>query len=312
MIRVTLVSNAIQLEAARRLRRHALAQRRAAAERGDGRTQSRLEFPPEPRFELLVHEPGRMQLTPEDRRLWPLRGPVSPALMAALAVPALLGLVSELRLSHLCRVGRALRLVARHARRLCLLDDGLDQYRSSPKAVQPEAFPEGTPCWLFSDAPAFRADWCRRFRCHELGPLYGPPAQSPQAGDHRAAISATAAAAAAAMGTLIIDSPGVERLQARAEALPRPWTLVPHPVAAKRSWRLPPQPGDQLLQLPPEQLLSDWNGVVLVGESLMLLAAVRLRPAGSPLLIALPKAVDPNLVRLARSLAAGDPAITLL
>ncbi len=295
MIRITLTSNAIQLEAARRLRRRALAERAAGAKRSGGGS--------EPQLELLVHEPGRMRLTAEDRRLWPLRCPVSPALMAALTLPALLGLVSELRLSHLCRVGRALRLLARHARSLCLLDDGLDQYRSRPRAVQPEAFEPGTPCWLFSDAPAFRAEWCRRFRCHELGPLYEPPARpEPAAGSGGVPPG----------GTLIIDSPGVERLQSRAGELPRPWCLVPHPVASKRSWRLPLLPGDRLVRLPPEQLLGDWNGVVLVGESLMLLAALRLRPAGSPLLIALPQPVDPNLDRLARSLAAGDGAITVL
>lgn len=307
MIRVTLVSNAIQLEAARRLRRRALARRSDATARGDGR--------PEPRFELLVHEPGRMRLTAEDRRLWPLRGRVSPALMAVLTLPALLGLVSELRLSHLCRVGRALRLLARHARGLCLLDDGLDQYRSSPRAVQPEVFPQGTPCWLFSDAPAFRADWCRRFRCRELGPLYEPPAghaSRRETTDGPAAARAGLPTLGPGVGTLIIDSPGVERLQSHAMELPRPWSLVPHPVAAKRSWRLPLSPGERLLRLPPEQLLPDWTGVVLVGESLMLLAALRLRPAGSPLWIALPPSVDANLERLARSLAAADPSVRLL
>ena len=302
MIRLTLVSNAIHLEAARRLRRRALAEPAVAA---GGRAQ--------PRFELLIHEPGRMRLTAEDRRLWPLRCPVSPALMAALTLPALLGLVSELRFSHLCRVGRALRLVARHARSLCLLDDGLDQYRARPRVVQPEAFPPGTPLWLFSDVVAFRADWCRRFRCGELGPLYAPPEPpgDPRP-DGRMAPAATGIAGAAAMGTLIIDSPGVERLQSHAGELPRPWCLVPHPVVAKRSWCLPLQPGDQQLQLPPEQLLPSWNGVVLVGESLMLLAALRLRPAGSPLRIALPGSVDANLERLARSLAARDAAISVL
>lgn len=297
MIRLTLVSNAIHLEAARRLRRLALAAPAAAA-----------ASPRPPRCELLIHEPGRMRLTAEDRRLWRLRCPVSPLLMAALTLPALLGLVSELRFSHLCRVGRALRLVARHARSLCLLDDGLDQYRARPRALQPEAFPPGTPLWLFSDAVALRADWCRRFRCRELGPLYAPPDSRPP--EPRAA--SPGAADLPEHGTLIIESPGVERLQSLAGELPRPWCLVPHPVAAKRCWPLPLAPGDRLLRLPPEQLLPDWHGTVLVGESLMLLAALRLRPAGAPLVIALPATVDANLERLARSLAAGDAAIRVL
>jgi len=296
VIRITLASNAIQLEAARRLRRHSLSERSAASggSWGDWR---------QPCLELLVHEPGRMRLSSEDRRLWPLRCPVRPAVMAALTLPALLGLVGELRFSHLRGAGRALRLLARHARSLCLLDDGLDQYRRQPQAVDPAAFPEGTPCWLFSDAPAFRADWCRRFTCRELGALYAAP-------------DASSAGAGAdpdlTEGTLIIDSPGLERLRPRDGELPRPWCLVPHPVRAKRSWTLPMGPADRVLRRPPEQLLPGWRGTVLVGESLMLLAALRLRPGGSPLLIALPGTADANLVRLARTLAAENPAITLL
>jgi hypothetical protein len=45
---------------------------------------------------------------------------------------------------------------------------------------------------------------------------------------------------------------------------------------------------------------------VVVGESMTLLAALRLRPPGSRLLVALPESADPNLRRLAHGEAARD------
>jgi hypothetical protein len=281
LLRLTLVSNAIHLEAARRIRN---LERQAGA---GGR------------IELLVYEPRRVSLTPEDRRLWPLRLPVSPLGMAALVPPALLGFVGELRLAHLSRAGRALRLVARRARRISLLDDGLDQYRDQPRALDPLAFPAGTPCWLFSDAAPFRASWCRRFDCRELGALYGGGAPA-------------GPSAAATCRTLIIDAPGVERLQPHAARLPRPWLVVPHPVIAKRHWTLPAGPGDLTLAGSPEGLIAAFSGLVVVGESMTLLAALRLRPPGSRLLVALPESADPNLRRLVHGEAARDRLVEFL
>lgn len=307
MIRITLVSNAIQLEAARRLRRAGLARRRRQTPDAE---PSRLPADavgtaaPEPWLELLVHEPTRMQLTAEDHRLWPLRARISAPLMAALTLPALLGLVAELRLAHLYDAGRALRRLARHARRLCLLDDGLDQYRERPRAVDPQAFPEGTPYWLFSDAQVFRADWCGRFSCRDLGPLYGGP-------DSGAEV-ASAAAPIPTAAVLLIDAPGLERLALCPERLPSPRLLVAHPVQTKRRWTVPAGPDDLPCSGPPEPLIAAFPALVVVGESMTLLAAVRLRPPGSPLLVCLPEAVDANLSRLVRGLAAGDPAIRVV
>lgn len=292
MLRLTLVSNALHLEAVRRIR-HVEGQEGAPR-----------------RPELLLHEPRRVVLTPEDRRLWPLRLPVTPLVMAALVPLALLGLVGELRLAHLSRAGRALRLVARRARRICLLDDGLDQYRDEPRAVDPLAFPAGTPCWLFSDAIAFRAPWCRRFDCRELGPLYGDGESGSAA---PSAYPADPPPAGAFAGSLIIDAPGLERVDSVAAGLlPHPWRVVPHPVRTKRSWALPPASGDLVAEGQPEDLISRCQGVVLVGESMTLLAAVRLRSPGVRLLVALPAATDPNLGRMVRDLAGLDPSVELL
>ena len=287
MIRVTLASNAIHLEAARRLR--------------DGLA------PGGGVLEVLLWEPRRFALTAADRRRWPLRLPARPLSYLLLLPWALLGLVSELRLSHLCGVGRALRLLARQARGLCLLDDGLDQYRSRPRVIDPQAFPAGTPCWLFSDVPSFRADWCRRFACRELGPLYRPPS-APE----RAALRASLQPGLSGATVLLIDAPGLERLAASPARLPSPRLLVAHPVPAKRSWSLPAGPADRSWSGAPEALIAVFPGLVVVGESMTLLAALRLRPAGSPLLIALPVSVDPNLARLAQALAARDPSITVV
>lgn len=285
MIQITLASNAIHLEAARRLR-DGLAPRRAA-------------------LELLLWEPERFALTPADRRRWPLRLPARPLSYLLLAPWALLGLVRDLRLAHRRGAGIGLRLLLARAHRLTLLDDGLDQYRGQPRAVDPLTFPVGIDCWLFSDAPAWRAPWCGRFRCRELGPLYPPHPPAPPGGG-------AGPAAGQEPGTLIIDSPGVEGLGAWAATFPRPWCLVPHPVVSKRSWRLPPGPADRCCSDPPEVLLPHWRGTVVVGESLLLLAALRLRAPGVRLVLALPPAVDAHLRGRVAAEAAADPLIRLV
>ena len=294
MFRITIVSNAIHLEAARRLRR-----REAGA--GPGRAAWR---------DLLIHEPRRTQLTDDDRRLWPLRLAVHPLVMAALLPPALLGLVEELRLPHLRRVGRALRLLSRWAGRLSLIDDGLDQYRECPRAVEPLAFAAGTPLGLFSDAASLRAAWCARFTVEELGPLY---AQAPMGSEGLPAVGSEGA-----WSCLIIDAPGLERLAALGPrwpwpALNGPRLVIPHPVRAKRAWQVAPRPQDRELVAPPEPLIAAAAGLlVVVGESMTLLAALRLRPKGARLLVAFPDNVDPNLRRLVVASAADDPAVELL
>ena len=278
MIRLILASNALHLEAARRLR--------------DG-------LVPSPRIvEILLWEPARLSLTAADHRRWPLRLPVRPMSYLLLAPWALLGLVGELRLPHQTGAGAGLRMILRRTRQITLLDDGLDQYRACPKAVDPEAFPAGIDYWLFSDALAWRAPWCGRFQCRDLGPLF---TRSPLAGP-----------AVLLEGTLIIDSPGIERLQDALQEWPHPWCVVPHPVAAKRSWRLPLKTEDRLGQGPPEALLPSWRGTVVVGESLMLLAALRLRAPGTRLVLALPRSVDPHLQRCVAAAAIQEEGISLV
>jgi hypothetical protein len=226
---------------------------------------------------------------------------VNPLTLVLLVPLALAGAVQELRLAHLHNAGRALRRIAARAHRLVLLDDGLDQYRAAPRAVDPLAFPAGTDYWLFSDAPGWRAPWCARFRCRELGPLFDrPESPSPQGGREDSP---------SLRGTLIIDSPGVERLQDQAAGLPRPWWLIPHPVRAKRSWTLPLSEGDACLQVPPEQVLPSWRGTVLVGESLMLLAALRWRAPGTVLKVVLPPDADERLRASVRAEAREDAGV---
>ncbi|MEB3333662.1 MAG: hypothetical protein VKP70_01610 [Cyanobacteriota bacterium] len=286
MIHITLASNAIHLEAARRLQEGLLPARKGLA--------------------LLLWEPGRFQLSPADRRRWPVRLPARPVSYLLLAPWALLGLVGELRLAHRRDAGAGLRLLLARARRLTLLDDGLDQYRAQPKAVDPLAFPAGTECWLFSDAPSWRAPWCGRFRCRELGPLFTPA--HPGSAGVRSGVTRGLPQPA----TLIIDSPGVEQVEAWSDRLPKPWCLVPHPVAAKRSWRLPPRGVDRCLPPFPETMLPQWRGTVVVGESRMLLAALRLRAPGTQLVLALPPGADAHFRRLVAAAAARDPLVSLV
>jgi hypothetical protein len=286
VIQVTLASNAIHLEAARRLR-DGLSPRRAG-------------------LELLLWEPDRFSLTPADRRRWPLRLPARPWSYGLLAPWALLGLVGELRLAHRRGAGQGLRLLLARARRLTLLDDGLDQYRAQPKALDPRAFPAGLDCWLFSDAPDWRAPWCARFRCRELGPLYPPGGPDPSARRDPSDDLPSP------RGTLILDAPGLEGLGETDGAFPRPWCLVPHPVAAKRSWRLPLQAGDRRRPGAPEALLPRWHGTVVVGESLLLLAALRLRPPDTRLVFALPPTADVHLRARIAEAAAREPLVSLV
>ena len=279
MVQVVLAFNAIHLEAARRIRHSQPA----------GASQ----------WELLLYEPSRLAIGAGDRRLWPWRWPINPLSMAAVALAARLGLVGRLRLAHLRGAGRALRLLARHGRQLELLDDGLDQYRLQPRALDPLLFAAGIPCWLFSDRPAHRAPWCARFDCRELGPLYGTPA------------AADGLAPGRSFRTLIVDSPGVERLAVEAVHWPHPWRLVPHPVAAKRHWSGPLAPEDHTLGGPPEAALRGFGGVVVVGESLVLLAALSLCGPGVKLVVALPRHADANLWRLIRDEAVRDTRLWL-
>lgn len=304
MLRITLVSNAIHLEAARRLR------------------QQQAELPGG--LWLLVYEARRLAPAAAERRLWPVQLAVRPLVMAALLLPALLGLVAELQLPHLQRAGWPLRWLVRRARRLTLLDDGLDQYRQRPRALDPLAFAEGTPLWLFSDAPAFRAPWCARFRVGELGPLYQPEGAftAPAAAASTAAVAPVdpwpQAGAGGGWRVLVIDAPGMERLAeavagGRVPALEGPRLVVPHPVWRKRAWRLPLRPQDRCWQAPPEALIAAAaDRLVAVGESMTLLAALALRPVGSPLLVALPQPCDANLERLVRARAAQDRAVEVL
>jgi len=282
MVQVVLAFNAIHLEAARRIR------------------HSQATAPPE--WEVLLYEPSRLALEAGDRRLWPWCWPIHPLTMAAVALAARLGLVGRLRLAHLRGAGRALRLLARHGRQLELLDDGLDQYRLQPRALDPQMFAAGLPCWLFSDRPAHRAPWCARFDCRELGPLFGPQA----AEEGLVAGPAQAAGVGPSFRTLIVDSPGVERLGSEADPWPHPWRLVPHPVATKRHWIGPLAPEDQTMGGPPEAALRGFGGVVVVGESLVLLAALSLCGPDAKLVVALPRQADGNLWRLIREEAARD------
>ena len=296
MVQVVLAFNAIHLEAARRIRH---------SQPADAL-----------RFELLLYEPSRLALEAGDRRLWPWRWPINPLSMAALALAARLGLVGRLRLAHLRGAGRALRVLARHGRQLELLDDGLDQYRLQPRALDPLLFAAGIPCWLFSDRPAHRAPWCARFDCRELGPLYGTPAAvhglAPGPPWPVQAVAVRPPGQPSPFRTLIVDSPGVERLADEAEHWPHPWRLVPHPVAAKRHWSGPLAPGDHTLGGPPEAALRGYGGVVVVGESLVLLAALSLCGPDVKLVVALPSHADANLWRLIRAEAARDTRLWLM
>jgi hypothetical protein len=283
MLRLHIVCNAINHEALRRLRR----------------LEPEATPPGRWKLEVLFYEPGRVQFRSLQDGECRWRFPINRITLALAALLACLGLVDAVSLPHLRNAGRFLRLVVGRAHRLTLLDDGLDQYRSRPRAVDPLLFPAGTSYWLFSDAAGLRAPWCSRFDCRELGPLFPSLGQD-------------SPAAASPYGTLILDSPGVERLQIESDRLPRPWLLALHPVAHKRCWTLPLLPGDGISAGPPEDLIRRFPGLIVAGESMTLLAALRQRPREARLLVTLPHPADSNLERLVCSFAFGDAGVEVV
>jgi hypothetical protein len=69
---------------------------------------------------------------------------------------------------------------------------------------------------------------------------------------------------------------------------------------------------DRLLEGPPEPWIACFEGLIVVGESMTLLAAARLRSARGRWLVALPETADANLQRLAQALVAADTGAELV
>lgn len=262
---------------------------------------------------LLLVESSRFRL--DASKPWPgvggyLRCRSGPWTMAGLVLLALLGLIGRVYIPHRREAGRALGFVLSRCHTVHLLDDGLDQYRAQPRALTPGQFPAGTPLYLFSEAVPFRAPWCARFNCRELG-AFPLPARDP-AGE---ALLASPQAPA----SLVVDAPGLERLPPMEAELPTPRLVLPHPAPGKRSWTAPDSVGRHSAvaagaQPPPNP---DWlvlhvAGPVLIGESHLLVMALVHRAPDWPLLVALPQTVDPHLQAMVESLCERRPATRLL
>ena len=261
---------------------------------------------------LLLVESSRCR--PDASKPWPggrghLRCPSAPWTMAAVVVLALLGLIGRVYLPHRREAGRALGFVLSRCRTIHLLDDGLDQFRGQPRALTPGQFPAGTPLYLFSDAVPFRAPWCGRFHCRELG-AFPLPAQDP-AGE---ALLASPQAPA----SLVVDAPGLERLPPLDDELPVPRLVLPHPAPGKRSWpgAAAAAPGGPFVggasPANPDWLVLHVAGPVLIGESHLLVMALVHRAPDWPLLVALPQAVDSHLQAVVASLCRRRSATRLL
>jgi hypothetical protein len=262
---------------------------------------------------LLLVESSRFRL--DASKPWPgdglhLRWPSSQWAMALLALLALLGLIGRVYIPHRREAGRALAFVLSRCRHIHLLDDGLDQYRSQPRALTPGQFPAVTPLYLFSEAVPFRAPWCAGFNCRELG-AFPLPSRDP-AGE-------ALLASPQAPCSLVVDAPGLERLPPLEAELPAPRLVLPHPAPGKRSWagtasasQLPVAPAGALAPPNPDWLVLHVPGPVLIGESHLLVMALVHRPADWPLLVALPKTVDAHFQAMVESLCSRRPATRLL
>ncbi len=275
------------------------------------RRQRLLERPRD--LSLLLVEPSRLRhdaSKPWPRGIAHLRGPSSPWTMAVLVLLAMLGLIERLYIPHRREAGRALGFVLSRCRHIHLLDDGLDQYRVQPRALIPSQFPAGTPLYLFSDALEFRAPWCARFNCRELGAFPLPTADP--GGEALLASSQMPA-------SLVVDAPGLDRLPPLEADLPPPRLVLAHPAAGKRSWPaahspLPPSAAASQAQPQPnpDWLVLHFAGPLLIGESFLLVMALVHRPADWPMLVALPQAVDPHLQAMVERFCAKRPGSHLL
>ncbi|MCP9916681.1 hypothetical protein [Cyanobium sp. ATX 6F1] len=262
---------------------------------------------------LLLVEPSRVR--PDASKPWPrgiahLRGPSGPWTMAVLVLLALLGLIERIYIPHRREAGRGLGFVLSRCRHIHLLDDGLDQYRGQPRALITGQFPLGTPLYLFSDALPFRAPWCARFACRELGgfplPAGDPGGEALLASRQRPA-------------SLVVDAPGLDWLPPLEADLPPPRLVLAHPAAGKRSWPAAPTPPSSSAATSPARsrpnpdwLVLHFPGPLLIGESFLLVIALVHRPVDWPLLVALPPAVDPQLRAMVECLCAQRPASRLL
>ncbi len=260
-------------------------------------TVQRLQEQPRDRA-IALYEPTRLEAG--SRPAWVWGGglgwlPAGPLTLLLLLLLCRLGLVRRIYIPHRREGGRLLAAILARVPQILLLDDGLDQYRGEPRALRPDQFPSGTPLYLFSDAVAFRAPWCRHFACRELGLFPVAAAQLPP--------GLTAA-------SLLIDAPGVELLWRQAGAIPRPLLLLAHPYPGKRRW----QGTGDLERLPgcsAEELIQGFPDPVAVGESFTLIIGLTRRDAAWPLWVGLPATVDAHFRSMVRALCACRSATVL-
>ena len=260
-------------------------------------TAQRLHEPPRHRA-IVFYEPTRLAAGARPDWVWGRAlgwQPAGPLTLLLLLLLCQLGVVRSIFIPHRREGGKLLDAVLARVPRILLLDDGLDQYRAQPRALQPNQFPPGTPLYLFSDAVAFRASWCGHFDCRELGLFPVPETDLPPNVE---------------VASLLIDSPGVELLWCRSGGFPRPMMLLSHPYPGKRSW-----PGEGDLARAPgcsaEGLIRGFPGPVIVGESFTLMIGLTRRDASFPLWVGLPRSVDDHFRSMVQTLCACRSATVL-
>ncbi|MCX5966644.1 MAG: hypothetical protein NTV57_03165 [Cyanobacteria bacterium] len=247
---------------------------------------------------IAFYEPTRLEAGSRPVWVWG-RGlgwlPAGPLTLLLLLLLCWLGLVRRIYIPHRREGGRLLAAILARVPQILLLDDGLDQYRDQPRALRPEQFSPGTPIYLFSDAVAFRAPWCRHFVCRELGPF---------------PVAATQLPPDLVAAGLLIDSPGVELLWRQPGASPRPLLLLSHPYPGKRRWH-----GEVDLERFPgcsaEGLIQGFPNPVAIGESFTLIIGLTRRDAAWPLWVGLPATVDDHFRSMVRVLCARRSATVL-
>ena len=258
--------------------------------------QRRLEHPSD--LAVALYEPTRLEASRRPPWAWSCRLgwlPAGPLTLLLVLLFCQLGLVRRIYIPHRREGGKLLRAILAHVPEILLLDDGLDQYRAQPRALRPEQFRPGTPLYLFSDAVAHRAPWCRHFTCRELGPV--PVAGSDLPPDRQPA-------------AVLIDAPGAELLWSEPGAIPRPLLLLSHPYPGKRRWRGQADL-ERWARCSAEDLIQRFSGPVAIGESFTLIIGLTQRDPLLPLWVGLPATVDDHFRSMVRSFCSRRPATVL-
>ena len=148
-----------------------------------------------------------------------------------------------------------------------LVDDGLDTFREAPRNVEPHSFPRGTAFYTFR-YPIELAGWLARFDVRGVADL-DSLAKSDRPPMHLKGVR-----------RLIVESPPLEKIANQLHLDEADTQLVVHSNPNKRCLQASGRVAVQGSSVALEASLKDFNGEVVVGESMVAIFA--LLPSNAP------------------------------